>query len=242
MALYRGGRAVYGQAIGILLTNSRFPRIPGDVGNASTFDFPVRLKRVVVPEAESHELEEDARAVPAYVAAARELEAAGVRAITTSCGYFTTFQEALTAAVNVPVFTSSLMLVPMVARMLPTGRRVGILTIHSRRLTGRVLAAAGITDEPVVVMGAEEVPAFTDTYPRGAMRVDSEAVRDGVVGMVRDLARRHPDIGAIVCEGINFAPYGAAVQGATALPWFDIVDLVRHVHDAVVKKPYRGFL
>ena len=60
--------------------------------------------------------------------------------------------------------------------------------------------------------------------------------------MVRDLARRHPDIGAIVCEGINFAPYGAAVQGATALPWFDIVDLVRHVHDAVVKKPYRGFL
>ena len=49
MALYRGGRAVYGQAIGILLTNSRFPRIPGDVGNASTFDFPVRLKRVVVP-------------------------------------------------------------------------------------------------------------------------------------------------------------------------------------------------
>lgn len=242
MALYRGGRTVYGQSIGILLTDSRFPRIPGDVGNASTFDFPVHLRRVVVPEAESHELEEDARAIPAYVAAARELEAAGVRAITTSCGYFTTFQEALCAAVTVPVFTSSLMLVPMVARMLPTGRRVGILTIHSRRLTARVLAAAGITDEPVVIMGAEEVPAFTDTYPRGAMQVDPEAVERGVVGMVRDLVRQHPDVGAIVCEGINFAPYAAAVQEVTALPWFDIVDLVRLVHGAVVKKPYRGFL
>ncbi len=242
MALFRGGRTVYGQSIGILLTDSRFPRIPGDVGNASTFDFPVRLRRVVVPEAESHELEEDARAIPTYVAAAQELEAAGVRAITTSCGYFTTFQEALCASVNVPVFTSSLLLVPMVARMLPAGRRVGILTIHSRRLTDRVLAAAGITDEPVVIMGAEEVPVFTDTYPRGAMQVDPALVQKGVVGMVRDLTRSHPDVGAIVCEGINFAPYGAAVQDATGLPWFDITDLVRHVHDAVVKKPYRGFL
>jgi hypothetical protein len=32
------------------------------------------------------------------------------------------------------------------------------------------------------------------------------------------------------------------VQDATGLPWFDIIDLVRHVHAAVVKKPYRGFL
>ncbi len=55
-------------------------------------------------------------------------------------------------AVNVPVFTSSLLLVPMVVRMLPAGWRVGILTTHSRRLTGRVLASAGIVGKPIVIM------------------------------------------------------------------------------------------
>ena len=242
MPVYRGGRAVYGQAIGVLLTDSRFPRIPGDIGNASTFDFPVRLRRVVVRGAESHELEEDDKAIPAYVEAARELEAAGVRAITTSCGYFTTFQAALTEAVRVPVFASGLVQVPMVARMLPRGRAVGILTIHSRRLTRRVLEAAGITDEPVVVMGAESVPAFYDAFPRGAMVVDPAEVGEAVVGMVRDLLEWRPEIGAIVCEGINFAPYGADVQAATGLPWFDIVDLTRYVYNAVVKRPYAGVL
>ena len=72
---WRGRRTGSGPGSGIVPTEGRFPGIPGEVGNASTFDFPVRLRRVVVPGAESHELEEDARAIPAYVAAARELDA-----------------------------------------------------------------------------------------------------------------------------------------------------------------------
>ena len=46
MALVRGGRNTYGQAIGILMMDTSFPRIPGDIGNATTFDFPVRYQVV----------------------------------------------------------------------------------------------------------------------------------------------------------------------------------------------------
>jgi len=35
-----GGKAIYGARIGILMLEARFPRIPGDVGNATTFSFP----------------------------------------------------------------------------------------------------------------------------------------------------------------------------------------------------------
>ena len=98
-----------------------------------------------------------------------------------------------------------------------TGRGGRVLTSASQRLTGRGRAAVGLTDEAVVIMGAEDVAAFTDTSPRGAMEVDPAAVERGVVGMVRDLAGRHAEVGAIVCEGINFAPYGAAVQAATVI-------------------------
>ena len=45
----RGGKAVYGAAVGILMLEARFPRIPGDVGNATTWPFPVLYK--VVPAA-----------------------------------------------------------------------------------------------------------------------------------------------------------------------------------------------
>jgi hypothetical protein len=134
MPIYRGGRAIYGEAIGILLLDTKFPRVPGDIGNASTFDFPVRIRMIPGATAQCIVLEGDESVLPKFVEAAKELEAAGVRAITTSCGYLTTFQEALINAVNIPVFTSSLLQVPMVSRMLPKGRKVGILTIDSRRL------------------------------------------------------------------------------------------------------------
>lgn len=242
MPIYHGGRTTYGEAIGILLLDTKFPRIPGDIGNATTFDFPVRLR--VVPGATPKRivLEGDESMLPDFVEAAKELEAAGVRAITTSCGYLSTFQETLTAAVNVPVFTSSLMQVPMVTRMLAKGKKVGILTIDSRRLNEDTMRSAGITDEPVVVMGSEEVPAFYNTYPRGAVEIDPEKVEGAVVGMVQDLRSRNPDVGAIVCEAINYAPYAAGVQAATGLPWFDIIDLTKHVYNAVVKRRYSGYL
>ena len=40
----KGGRAYFGQAVGILLFDGeQYPMAPGDVGNASTYGFPVRL-------------------------------------------------------------------------------------------------------------------------------------------------------------------------------------------------------
>ena len=41
-----GGKNVYGESIGILMLDTKFPRIPGDIGNALTFPFPVRYRKV----------------------------------------------------------------------------------------------------------------------------------------------------------------------------------------------------
>src|SRR6185503_15791738 len=105
----RGGFNQYGFTVGILMLDTRFPRIAGDMGNATTFPFPVRYQRV-------------SGASPERVVRGG---AEGVRAITTNCGFLVKFQRELAAAVSVPVFTSSLLLVPLVHRMLPPGRRVG---------------------------------------------------------------------------------------------------------------------
>ena len=48
----RGGKALYGAPLGILMLEAKFPRIPGDMGNATTWPFPVlyRVVRGATPE------------------------------------------------------------------------------------------------------------------------------------------------------------------------------------------------
>lgn len=41
-----GGYTNYGQDIGILMLDTNFPRIPGDIGNAKSYEIPVRYKIV----------------------------------------------------------------------------------------------------------------------------------------------------------------------------------------------------
>src|SRR5207245_1640318 len=71
-------------------------------------------------------------------------EGEGVGAITTSCGFLAKYQQELAAAVRVPVFTSSLLMVPLVHRLLPAGRRVGIMTVNAGELGPEHLRGDGI--------------------------------------------------------------------------------------------------
>src|SRR6266480_815142 len=99
-----GGFNQYGFTVGILMLDTRFPRIPGDMGNAATFPFPVRYHRVAgaVPDLVVRRGAEGL--LPAFVDGARQLEREGVGAITTNCGFLIKFQRDLAAAVKVPVF------------------------------------------------------------------------------------------------------------------------------------------
>jgi hypothetical protein len=233
----RGGRSFYGQAIGILMCDLKVPRLPGDIGNAFTFDFPVRYKVVYGATVKRVILDPDPTIIRALIEGAQELEAEGVRAITTSCGYLAWFQRELTDAVNIPVFTSSLLQVPMVARMLRSDKKIGILVADSRTLSPDHLKSAGIGDVPVVIKGSENTPAFYNTFPTNGETLDYEACREGVVEMVRSLLREHPEVGAIVCEGTNFALFRSDVIAATGTPFFDIVTLTRMVYQGVAPVP-----
>ena len=67
-----GCKTVYGATLGILMLETEFPRVHGDVGNAATFDFPVLYK--VVPGATSYRIvrEQGAGLDDTSVDAARE--------------------------------------------------------------------------------------------------------------------------------------------------------------------------
>jgi Asp/Glu/hydantoin racemase len=230
----RGGANLYGHAVGILVLDTRFPRIPGDIGNAATFDFPVRYHRVAGATADAVVRGGHSELLPLFIEGARLLEREGARAITTSCGFLAKFQPELAAAVSVPVFTSSLMLVPLVHRMLPPGRAVGVLTVDASSLGREHLAGAGVTEEMrVAVAGLETEKEFTRVLLDDLPTLDVEAARQEHLTVARRMLAEHPEVGAIVLECTNMPPFRADVSAATGLPVFDITTLVTMVHDAL---------
>jgi Asp/Glu/hydantoin racemase len=230
----QGGTNLYGFTVGVLMLDTRFPRIPGDMGNATTFDFPVRYHRVTGASPDRVVRQGQRELLPAFIEGARFLEREGVRAITTNCGFLAKFQAELAASVGVPVFTSSLMLVPLVQRMLPPGRAVGVLTVNAASLHREHMAGAGVAaDAPVVVAGLETEKEFTRVLLDDQLVLDVEAARQEHLTVAGRLVTEHPEIGAIVLECTNMPPYRADIQAATGLPVFDITTLVRMVHDSV---------
>jgi Asp/Glu/hydantoin racemase len=230
----RGGQNIYGFTVGILMLDTRFPRIPGDMGNATTFPFPVRYHRVsgAAPDLVVRRGAEGL--LDAFVDAARFLEREGVGAITTNCGFLVKFQRQMAAAVRVPVFTSSLLLVPLVHRLLAPGRRVGVMTVNAPSLTPEHLAGAGIgADIPLAVIGMETEKEFTRVMLDDELELDVDAAREEHIRVARRLMSEHPDIGAIVLECTNMPPYADDIRRETGVPVFDITSLVRMAHDAL---------
>jgi Asp/Glu/hydantoin racemase len=234
----RGGPTLYGHTIGIIMLDTRFPRVPGDIGNASTWPFPVRYR--VVPQATPDRVvRQKAEGLLApFIAAAHDLVHDGVRAITTSCGFLSLYQHEIAAAVPVPVFTSSLLQMPLIARMLRPDQKVGVITVDSRYLTEAHLRAVGAESAPVVIVGLESEKELTRVLIDNEPELDTQEAEAEMVHVARLLVAEHSEVGAIVLECTNMPPYARAVQRATGLPVFDIVTLTRWVYQAFVCPDY----
>ena len=230
----RGGFNQYGFTVGILMLDTRFPRIHGDMGNATTFPFPVRYHRVAGADPDLVVRRGAEGLLPAFVAGAQALEREGVGAITTNCGFLIKYQAELARAVRIPVFTSSLLLVPLVHRTLPAGQRIGIMTVNASTLTPAQLTAAGIgADVPLAVVGMETEKEFTRALLDNELELDVDLAREEHIRVARRLVAEHPDIGAIVLECTNMPPYTADIQRETGRPVFDVLSLVTMFHDAL---------
>lgn len=229
----QGGKAVYGAAVGILMLEARFPRIPGDMGNALSWPFPV-LYRVVRDASPDRVVRRGAEGLlDAFIAAARELVADGADGITTNCGFLSLYQPELAAAVPVPVATSSMMQVATVNRLMTPGRRAGILTISASTLTPLHLERAGVPlDTPIgTTEGGRE---FTRVILGNERELDVEAARADNVEAALELQRAHPELGALVLECTNMVPYAADIRAATGLPVFSIASFVSWFQSALV--------
>jgi hypothetical protein len=220
-----GGKTVYGARVGILMLDTKWPRPPGDTGNALTWPFPVLYKVVSGATARVVIHEKGKGLGPAFLKAAEELVKEGADGITTTGGFLAIFQKELAAHVNVPVASSSLMQIPLVQSLLPPGKRVGVLSVHGSRITPEHWDAVGAPhDTPV--MGTENGIEFTRVMLNDEIELDYAAAEREIIGAGEVLMRGHPEVGAIVCENHNMAPYAKALNARLRVPIFTVYTFV----------------
>ncbi|MCW1413820.1 aspartate/glutamate racemase family protein [Rhizobium sp. 1AS11] len=218
-----------GKTLGILELENKPMEHPGALSAPGTFPFPVR--RLTVPGATTRNVVDgDPSVKDAYIRSARQLEDEGVAAIIANCGFSAVFQAEVSAAVSVPVALSSLLLVPLVAKTLPPGRKVGIVTYDASKLKEDHFRAAGWSSREIDVAiagieGSESWHQFAKPVPV----IPQALLINDVMAAATSLIKTEPDVAALVFECAGFPLTAEPVRIGTGLPVADYVSLAKMI-------------
>lgn len=227
-----------GHAIGVIAIDLKYPKLPGNVVNATTYDFPVLYKKV---EFEIELLFEGAAELEEIVvAAAKELEAEGVRAIVGACGYFVHFQDKVAAAVNVPVYLSSLCQLPIIKLGLKPDQKIAVFAASADDINKGVLAHVNASMDDIVLQDVGSMESFAPIR-WGKTELDNGKLTADLAALAKKVADENPEVGAILLECSDLPPYAYAMQAATGLPVYDFITMINWAHSAVVQTPYYGY-
>ena len=217
--------------LGVIMLDTRFPRLPGEVGNPESFPFETRYRRV--PSATVARVVSD-RAPPAdltaaFVTAGRELAAEGAQLVVTSCGFLAPLQARLAEALPVPVMTSSLLLLPQLRALHGPAATLGVLTFDAGKLGPTQLG--GLADGPLALAGLEQGRELHAAITEDRPRIDRAAAEADARAAARTLGERCPRLAAAVLECTNLSPYRQVIAEELGCPVYDLVQAV-HWHAA----------
>jgi hypothetical protein len=209
-------------ALGVLQLQNKPTMFRGSVSHPDTFPFPIVT--LAVPGAwVSNVVPGDPKLEHAFVSAAQELVRQRAVALTTNCGFAVRHQRAIAAAVSVPVATSALLMVPLVAAL--TSGKIGLITFDARPLTSGVLRMAGIADDaPVVIAGLESTPTW-EIMSRPDAPITLGQMQDDLLAVIESLRRRIPSVTALLFECAGFPAASESVRKATRLPVYDVTSM-----------------
>lgn len=234
---------VAGYSVGIVyIEHIDYPLIPGNVVNAYTYDFPVRM-RAVENLTNTRLFNADPTIVDDIIHAAKVMvEKEGVRAICSACGFFGNYHKQVAAALDVPVAMSSLVQIPLIQSLIKPGQKIGILTANAGAMTEELFHNCGVTNtENLVVKDTLDTKEFACVVEMNG-QFDNAIAREEVVSKAIELVNENEDIGAILLECSDMPPYASYIQAAVNLPVFDFITLIRWLHNATTQRPYAGWM
>ncbi|MBR2189346.1 MAG: hypothetical protein IJ860_08075 [Eubacterium sp.] len=238
-----GGYPFFGQDLGAVMLPVQSPALPGNVGNAASFSYPVRYRTLkgFNPDWWNDEEGPSEERYQTILGAAKELEEEGVKAVTFGCGFTGVYQNRLAEELNIPVMGSPLVMAPLIQRLIGKNKKIGIFTINADELRPELFEAVGIKEEEInyVVGEMQDAPEFRAVYCGGGKKeLDIEAFREETVANAVRIKEENPDLGAFLIEFRTIGAFTADIAAATGLPVFDGTALANFVHQATNPKPF----
>ena len=166
----------------------------------------------------------DRQLVPAFVEAAKRLEAADAKAIIGDCGFMIAYQRDVAKAVRVPAALSSLSALPMLHALARPGEpAIGVLTYDATALTEAHLITAWPADrhERVVIEDIRDTASWRDWVSRTPAYDFGTALSD-VMAAAHRLFDRAPSVQFLVIECTCMVLFRAMLRREFGIPVIDI--------------------
>jgi hypothetical protein len=207
----------YGMGLGIILLDDLQPGYPGDVRNASGYPFPIQYE------------------IAAGV---------GAHALVYAKDKSPCREPILNAAhkLDVPVFMSSLLQVPLAQQIIGSNQTVGIMVWSVPDLTDAHLEAVGVRPGSNYVLydmkesghcpGLEQL---LDTRALSYTQTETEMLQ-----MATEFHQAHPNMGAMVLECSVVPPWARAVQRVVDIPVFSWGTILDYAYSVVAHRGYGG--
>jgi aspartate/glutamate racemase len=241
------GRNIGGVTIGLVQVRADLPMMPGNMGNATTFDFPMVYREMNVDNVfDLMKPEMTENFTDGIVEAAKWLELQGVSAIMGNCGFFAHYQNVVQDRIDTPFFSSSLMMLPMMVQSLPRNKKVGVLTANGPLLqSGQAMENCGLSRElqasRVVIEGCQDDPEFASVMSLTGKLNANRFERDILEGIKR-LLKKDKDIAMILLECTELPPHAVAVQKMVKMPVWDYTSLTNWIYSGCVRRPFVGHI
>ncbi len=237
------GRTIGGAPIGVVQLSANIPMIPGNVGNASTFDFdliyqPMEVTGDMVVSPEPHP-----EVTKRTIEAGKKLEAQGCRAIVGNCGFFGNYQPLVADELDAPFFSTSLLQIPVILATLKPGQKILVMTAEGSILEkAPALENCGVTDRSrLIIAGAENGPEMQKVLTLSGSYNPKRLERE-LVDIAAERTEQFPEVGAVLLECTEFSAHAFAIQETVGVPVWDFTTMINWVYSGVVRRPFAGIV
>jgi hypothetical protein len=233
---------IAGYSVGIIyIEDVYYPLVPGDVVNAYSYDFPVRMAPVPNLNIDRLFAADPTIADDIIKLGKHMIEKEGIRALSSACGFFGNFHAEVAEALDIPVALSTIVMAPWIKSLIKPSQKIGVLTADAKSLSPRLFKNCFVDPSDLIIKDMRHESQFSAILEyRG--HFDNAEVTNEIVNKALELLEEKEDVGAILLECSDMPPYAYAVQAATQLPVFDYITMINYLHKATTQKPYSGWI
>ena len=162
-----------------------------------------------------------------------------------NCGFFGGYQNIIKARINVPFYSSSLMMLPMMVQSLSPNKKVGVITANGPVLMKtQAIQNCGLSLEDkenrIVVRGLENAPEFDGAVGDLIGYYNPFKVEQEMVALARQMLQENDDIGTFLLECTELSPHAFAVSNEVRMPVWDYTTLTKWIYSGCVRRPFVG--